>query len=86
MLRFELSHVIFFEFDIFDCSSLKIGKKLGEGANAEVYRVIYNDKPYAIKIYKYPKTYFISRVKQDFFSGNSFLGLMTFWGVVSKSV
>ena len=47
-------------FDIFDCSSLKIGKKLGEGANAEVYKVIYNDKPYAIKIYKYPTTYSIS--------------------------
>ncbi len=27
--------------------------------------------------YKYPKKYVISRVKQDLFSGNSFLGLMT---------
>ena len=27
--------------------------------------------------YNYPKKYFISRVKQDLFSGNSFLGLMT---------
>ena len=27
--------------------------------------------------YNYPKKYFISRVKQDLFSGNSFLGIMT---------
>ncbi len=37
----------------------------------------YFDPDSIYRPYKYPKAYFVSRVKQDFFSGNSFLGLMT---------
>ena len=38
-------------FEIFDQKRVTIGKKIGEGGNANVYQSEYREKEYAVKIY-----------------------------------